>query len=237
MARVTLEDLAAARARTAALRNELEATLRRVAALTAEEQEIRARTARIEAERAARLRTLRSEVKRTQRRADRADRALDREPRAAPRDATPSGATRAQIERRIYEWTRELRFRLVLDGNHPSGVSYTALLDYLADGGRDFTQPTVQLRQAVARALRERFAGRREMPSNAELERTAAPVILDVIERRFERGGGDIRVEPRSSAYVRQLRREGRAGQPVGVRTGALRARISRATAREVVFE
>lgn len=128
----------------------------------------------------------------------------------SPRAAS---ATRAQIERRIYEWTSAMRFRLVLDGNHPSGVSYTALLEYLADGGRDFTQPTVQLRQTVA------------------------PVILDVIERRFERRNGDIRVQPRSASYVRQLRREGRAGQPVGVRTGALRARISRARAREVVFE
>lgn len=152
----------------------------------------------------------------------------------SPRAAS---ATRAQIERRIYEWTRAMRFRLVLDGNHPSGVSYTALLEYLADGGRDFTQPTVQLRQTVARALRERFANRGRMPSDAELERAAAPVILDVIERRFERGNGDIRVQPRSPAYVRQLRREGRASQPVGVRTGALRARISRARAREVVFE
>jgi hypothetical protein len=130
-----------------------------------------------------------------------------------------------------------MRFRLVLDGNHPSGVGYTALLEYLADGGRDFTQPTTQLRQAVARVLRERFASKGVLPTDEQLERAAAPVILDVIERRFERGNGDIRVEARSPAYVRQLRREGRAGQPVGVRTGALRARISRAKAREVVFE
>lgn len=148
-----------------------------------------------------------------------------------------SQATRTQIERRIYEWTRSMRFKLVLNGNHPSGVPYTALLEYLADGGRDFAQPTVQLRQAVARALREKFAGARRMPPDEQLERAAAPVILDVIERRFERGNGDIRVEPRSSPYLKQLRREGRAGQPIGVRTGALRARISRANAREVVFE
>lgn len=149
----------------------------------------------------------------------------------------PTRATRAQIERRIYEWTSAMRFRLVLDGSHPSGVSYTSLLEYLADGGRDFTQPTVQLRQAVARALREKLTAAGRMPTESEMERAAAPVILDVIERRFERGNGDIRVEARSAAYMRQLRREGRAGQPIGVRTGALRARISRASAREVVFE
>jgi hypothetical protein len=130
-----------------------------------------------------------------------------------------------------------MRFDLRLTGNHPSGVPYVALLEYLADGGRDFTQVTVQLRQAVARALREKLTAAGRMPTESEMERAAAPVILDVIERRFERGNGDIRVEPRSAAYMRQLRREGRAGQPIGVRTGALRARISRASAREVVFE
>lgn len=156
----------------------------------------------------------------------------------APSRPGQQPATRRQIERRIYEWSSaEMRFRLVLDGNHPSGVTYGQLLEYLADGGRDFTQPTTQLRQAVALVLRQKLAAKGVLPTDEQLERTAAPVILAVIERRFESGNGDIRVEARSPEYVEQLRREGRAGQPVGVRTGALRARISRAKAREVVFE
>lgn len=119
-------------------------------------------------------------------------------------------------------------FSIVVPGDHSGGISYNRLLLVLAEQGRDFLQTTVQLIQAVRGALRREFAGARSLPTRGEMRRVAGPVMLEHVEKRFERGNGDIRVTPLTPAYRARKAAMGRGGQPIGVASGELRAAFSR---------
>lgn len=151
---------------------------------------------------------------------------------AAPARAVER-VTNTDIERALIAFVREYvrtdAWEVIVPGDHTGGISHQGLLAVLASQGRDFLQSTVQLYQAVNVALRREYMGGGKLPSVFALKKTTEPALLDHIELRLsKRGNADIRAEPRSPEYVRQLQREGRAGQPVGVRTGELRRAFSR---------
>lgn len=157
--------------------------------------------------------------------------ALSPEPRRAPpRTAPPS---RAELERAVLAFVREAvrpgRWRVRVPGRHSrGGIEYDALLDILASQGRDLLANTVQLAQAVRAALLRSVAGARRMPTLAELRAAAEPALLDHVEKRMERGNGDVLMARLSPDYARRKRALGRGSQPITVATGETRRALSR---------
>ena len=157
---------------------------------------------------------------------------------ALVRDSTPARPTRAEpvtrraIEATIVAFTREVvkpgRWRVRVPGEHTGGISHEDLLDVLASQGREFLSNTVQLALAVSAALRRRWLGSSTMPTLEQLRETAEPALLDHVERRFERGNGDIAVTPLTPRYAALKRARGRGAQPIGVASGELRRAVSR---------
>jgi len=120
-------------------------------------------------------------------------------------------------------------YRVTVPGMHTGGISHDGLLLSLASGGRDFLASTVQLIQAVRRALTQAFTAQKILPTIKQLQDVAGTAILAHIEKRFGRGNGDVLMEPLTPAYQMQKARKGRGMQPIGVATGELRAAFQRA--------
>lgn len=138
--------------------------------------------------------------------------------------------TNAEIEEVIRAFVSALpgAYEIVVPGQHSGGISHQRLLAVLAKQGRDFLQSTVQLIQAVRLALRRAFIGTGKLPGKTQLQKVAGNAILDHVERRFEKGNGDIRVEALTPRYRAWKVKSGRGSQPIGVLTGELRAQYSR---------
>lgn len=152
--------------------------------------------------------------------------------RETERAARPQPATREAIDAAIAAFVRELTrpgvWRVRVPGTHSGGITHQGLLAVLASQGRDFLQPTIQLKQEVNSALRRQWISSGRVPSRTDLKNSAAPIILEVVETRFERGNGDVLVEPLTPRYAVQKRRLGRGNQPIGVASGELRRAVSR---------
>ncbi len=146
---------------------------------------------------------------------------------ATARPARPP--TQAAIDATIATFTRTWRWRVQVPGTHPSGVTFEQLLTYLEGAGFDFLTETVQLRQAVGRALRGVFRGAPAIPTRSQMQGAAEAPLLEHLERRFEKGNGDVSMPRLQPSTLRAKARKGRAGYPIGVNTGALRAQFSRA--------
>jgi len=142
--------------------------------------------------------------------------------------------TQSAIDAAISAFTRTWRWRVSVPGTHPSGITYDQLLIYLEGAGFDFLAETVQLRQAVNRDLRVAFRGARSIPDTPTLRRAAAPLMAEFMELRFNKGNGDISMPRLAPPTLRAKARKGRAGYPIGVDSGALRARFSRVA--QIIF-
>lgn len=156
---------------------------------------------------------------------------LSPEPSAPQR--APSPPSRAELERAVLAFVREAvrpgRWRVRVPGKHSrGGIEYDALLDILASQGRDILANTVQLAQAVRAALLRSLSGARRMPTIEALRKAAEPALLEHVERRMERGNGDVLMTPLSPGYARRKRAEGRGSQPITVATGETRRALSR---------
>lgn len=149
-----------------------------------------------------------------------------------PRPSRAEPVTARAIETRINAFVREVvkpgRWRVCVPGQHSGGIAYESLFDVLASQGRDFLQNTVQLALAVGIGLRRKRMRADHMPTDAELERDAEPVLLEHVEKRMTKGNGDVRVEPLTAAYAARKRAQGRGSQPIGVASGELRRALSR---------
>lgn len=146
----------------------------------------------------------------------------------------PSAAkpvSRDDILREIQGFMRRLprAFEVLVPGNHKGGISHNDLIQILAGQGRDFLAVTVQLTQAVSLALRQEFMSGKAIPSISQMQKIAAPALLDHIETRFsKRGNADVSMQPLTAKYRAYKASKGRGGQPIGVATGELRAAFSR---------
>lgn len=136
----------------------------------------------------------------------------------------------AAIEAAIRQFVAKLptAFEITVPGMHSGGISHAELLRILAESGRDFLAQTIQLSQAVKLSLMRAFASSNTMPTLSQLQNTASVAILDHVEKRFNRGNGDVIMQPLTADYRTQKARKGRAAQPIGVATGELRAAFSR---------
>jgi len=142
-------------------------------------------------------------------------------------------ATRAEIEDALRAFmashVRSDAWEVIVPGTHTGGITHQGLLAVLASQGRDFLQSTIQLYQAVQKALRAEFLGGGRIPTVTEMKRAVETPLLDHIEERFsKRGNADIKVTPLTAAYAARKRRLGRGNQPIGVASGELRRAYSR---------
>lgn len=148
------------------------------------------------------------------------------------RPARPQPVTRAAIEAALAAFVREVirpgAWHVRVPGTHAGGITHEHLLDVLAGQGRDFFANTVQLAQAVSTALRREWLSAGRLPSRDELRQTAEPALLDHVEKRFERGNGDVLMQPLTRRYAARKRALGRGSQPIGVASGELRRAVSR---------
>lgn len=141
--------------------------------------------------------------------------------------------TRAEVDRVVTafvrEYIRSTAWEVIVPGEHDGGITHQDLFGVLASQGRDFFQPTVQLFQAVQRALRDEFYGASALPSIAALKSASEPALLEHIELRLsKRGNADVMMQPLTPAYAARKRRLGRGSQPIGVASGELRRAYSR---------
>lgn len=157
--------------------------------------------------------------------------ALSPEQRSPRRGALPP--SRAELERVVLAFVREVvrpgRWRVRVPGRHSrGGIEYDDLLDILASQGRDILANTVQLAQAVRAALLRSLSGARRMPTLEALRKSAEPALLGHVEKRMERGNGDVMMVPLDPDYARRKRAQGRGSQPITVATGETRRALSR---------
>lgn len=122
-------------------------------------------------------------------------------------------------------FARSLSYSLRVRGVHPSGVTYEALLGYLAEQGRDFTADSPRLREHVAYALVEQFGSDARAPGTQQLRQIAAAAILEWVLARIESGQRDVPIAPNERRY-RAWKRVHAPYSRVGMRTGALRDAI-----------
>lgn len=112
-------------------------------------------------------------------------------------------------------------FRLLIAGQHYSGLSNQALLEVRAGEGRDYGADTVQLKQWLRRELLSRFRGLGRVPTTREVADLASLLVVNfVATRRVLGGGGDIEVPPLTPRYAAAKARAGFGGKPIGVRSG-----------------
>lgn len=152
--------------------------------------------------------------------------------REATSPARPQPVTRAAIEAALTAFVREVirpgAWHVRVPGLHTGGIAHDQLIEVLAAQGRDFFANTVQLALAVSTALRREWLGAGRLPSRDELRQTAEPALLDHVEKRFERGNGDVLMQPLTRRYAARKRALGRGTQPIGVASGELRRAVSR---------
>lgn len=117
------------------------------------------------------------------------------------------------------------RFRLVISGSHGS-ISNQRLYEIHRDADRDFAANTVQLTQQRRKVLRQWLRGFTRLASVDELEERDGAVILAwIVERRLQRGNGDLLLPPLAASTLKQKRRTGGA-TTIGVNTGLWREAI-----------
>jgi hypothetical protein len=150
------------------------------------------------------------------------------------RAAPPSAPSRRDVESLIVAFTREVirpgKWRVRVPGTHTGGITHEELFDVLASQGREFFSNTVQLALAVSAALRREYLSPlpAKLPTLDRLRKTAEPALLGHVERRLERGNGDIKPTQLTPRYAARKRALGRGSQPIGVASGELRRALSR---------
>lgn len=147
----------------------------------------------------------------------------------APRDLSKlsPAARRAAIEAHVRAWLRTVRFEVHVSGTHrPSGLSNQALFDVRSREGRDFLERTVQMDQYVRGRMVEGFRDFAQLPTEAQLEKEHARLVLQWIALRFQKGGNDIKLTALTPAYAAKKKKAGKGSKPIGEWSGAHRKSV-----------
>ena len=137
----------------------------------------------------------------------------------------------AAVRERIASFLRVVRWRVVVPGQHRSGLSNQELFEVRAREGRDFLVDTVQLKQHARRELFYAFAGFPRVPSLDELRREHARIVKHFIAtERFDKRGGDLLLTPLTPEYARRKIAAGKGQRPIGVWSGRHLAALRRGT-------
>lgn len=136
------------------------------------------------------------------------------------------GATRGEITRAIRDAVRGVEVALQVPGVHYSGLTYDHLLAILADQGRDFDATTPAMRKHMAAEVTIQFENAVTPPTARELKAALAEAALGWIVRRFAGRVRDEHLTALTIPYARAKRKAGYGRNPIGVRTGALAARV-----------
>jgi hypothetical protein len=140
---------------------------------------------------------------------------------AQPRQTkAPRETVRATIRQLIIAFTKDINFRVEIDGQHYSGLSNQELLDIRRAEGREFDYNSVQLKQHVRKEILERFADFPRVPTFDEIKDLAEKLILARIVERVLHGGLDISLQPLTPRYLEWKRKQGAGGRPIGVLRG-----------------
>lgn len=135
-------------------------------------------------------------------------------------------ATRGEIVRAIRDAVRGIEVALQVPGIHYSGLTYDHLLAILAAQGRDFDATTPAMRKHMAAEVTIAFENAVTPPTAKALKAALAESALGWIVRRFAHRVRDERLTALTPAYARSKARDGYGRNPIGVRTGALAARV-----------
>jgi hypothetical protein len=145
------------------------------------------------------------------------------------RRAAPPGVSKALVRETNREMVRAFMkdfrrpgaWEVFVPGQHYGGLSNQALLDVRAREGREFAAHTVQLDQRVQKELMQRWGSfDQRVVTVDELREDSASVVRIVVTERYLHNGGDVALEPLKPATVREKRRLGFGGRPIGVRRG-----------------
>ena len=138
-------------------------------------------------------------------------------------------ATKGEIDTVIRLFaSNALDYTVDIPGTHYSGLTNQALFDILAGQDRDFAANTRTLRKFVAAELRNVLEGARRLPTPAELDMLAAPMILVWVLKRMDGKVRDERLRPLTERYAQAKFKAG-YHTPIGTRTGALRGAVAQA--------
>lgn len=142
--------------------------------------------------------------------------------------STPAArsATRGEIVRAVTDAVRGIEIGLRVPGKHPSGPSYEELLGYLVDGGRDFLAVTPAARKHLLASLTIAFESARRVPTVREMRDVIRDAFKEWVLKRFAGKVRDQHLRALTIPYARRKKADGYGGEPIGVRTGALRDRI-----------
>jgi hypothetical protein len=135
-------------------------------------------------------------------------------------------ATRGEIVRAIRDAVKGVEVSLQVPGIHYSGLTYDHLLAILAAQGRDFDATTTAMRKHMAAEVTIAFENAVTAPTAKALKAALAESALGWIVRRFAHKVRDERLTALTPAYARSKARDGYGRNPIGVRTGALAARV-----------
>lgn len=146
---------------------------------------------------------------------------------APQRPVAPAELARA-VKNRVALFCRTVRFEIEVPGQHYSGLSNDALLEILANQGRDFLDNTsVPAKQILAKRMQESFTGFPREPTLRELrDEYAKQLRLLICNERFA-GGGDQKLSPLTPEYAAWKRKKV-GSRPVGVLRGRLLAAVRR---------
>lgn len=137
-----------------------------------------------------------------------------RRSRAVARD------TRAAVD----DFLRTTQWRIVVPGQHYSGLSNQELFEVREAEGREFLLRTTQLDVAMRPKLRSYFTSWARVPTLAEIREAYSSLVIEwIVSTRFEAGGGDLALTPLTVPYALEKGDSGYGGEPIGVRTGAHR--------------
>ena len=138
----------------------------------------------------------------------------------------PRSATRGEIVRAVTDAVRGIEIGLRGPGKHPSGPTYDELLGNLDAGGRDFLAVTPATRKHLLASLTIAFEGARRVPSVREMRDVIRDAFKEWVLKRFAGKVRDQHLRALTIPYARRKKADGYGGEPIGVRTGALRDRI-----------
>lgn len=155
---------------------------------------------------------------------------------ATPRERARAGtstpersATRGEIVRACKDAVRGIAIGLRVPGKHPSGPRYEELLGYLDDSGRDFLAVTSATRKHLLAALTIAFENAHRVPTVREMRDVIRDAFLEWVLKRFAGRVRDEKLRALTIPYARRKAADGYGGEPIGVRTGALRDRVEEA--------
>jgi hypothetical protein len=135
-------------------------------------------------------------------------------------------ATRGEITRAIRDAVKGIEVALQVPGIHYSGLTYDHLLAILAAQGRDFDATTPAMRKHMAAEVTIAFENAVAPPTAKALKAALAESALGWIVRRFSGRVRDEHLTSLTIPYAREKRKSGYGRNPIGVRTGALAARV-----------